>query len=239
MFARTTIFTVFAALLPVSVASADVRVVHASPDAPNVDVIVNDDFANPAFSNAPFTGVTNYVPLPTATYNFKVVPSGATMPVVIDADVAIDGNTDYSIVATNTLANIEPWVLVDDNTSNPDMARVRFVHASPDAPTVDVAVAGGGPILFDDVSFQDAPIYQMVAPGTYDLEVQTADNSAAVLPVSGVTLEAGFVYTVFAVGFATPGSDPGLSAVLSVDAVPEPSSLALLGLASLFALRRR
>ena len=72
-----------------------VRVIHASPDAPPVDVYVNGDpgVAMPNISGLAFTQGTGYVPLPTDTYRFRVTPAGAAAPVVIDATSPIDGST--------------------------------------------------------------------------------------------------------------------------------------------------
>jgi hypothetical protein len=208
-------------LVSATVALADghlarVRVVHASPDAPAVDVWVNDSII--AFSNAPFKGITNYAELDPATYNVKVVPTGATEPVVIEADLTLEGGTDYTVVAVGKLADIEPIVLVDDNTQPAaGMAHVRFVHASPDAPNVDIAVKDG-PVLFENVPFKQAFPYVPVDAGTYDLEVRIHDTGAVVLEVPGLTLADSTVYTVFAMGLA--GGEPALQAVPSVDASP-------------------
>ncbi|MGD2040576.1 MAG: DUF4397 domain-containing protein, partial [Anaerolineae bacterium] len=114
-----------------------VRVVHASPDAPAVDVWVNGAVA---FSNAPFEGITDYAELAAGTYNVQVSPTGATEPIVIDADLDLAAGTDYTVVAVGLLENIEPLVLVDNNSAPAaGKAHVRFVHASPDAPAVDIA----------------------------------------------------------------------------------------------------
>jgi hypothetical protein len=194
---------------------ARIRVIHASPDAPAVDVLVNDAAA---FTNAPFTGITDYAALSADTYNIKVVPAGATEPVVIEADLALAAGTDYSVVAVGELANIEPLVLVDNNSAPAaGMAHVRFVHASPDAPAVDVAVTGG-PVLFGNIAFKGTGDYTPVAAGAYDLEVRLAGTDTVALPVPGVQLNAGTVYTIFAMGLA--GGTPALAAVPSVDATP-------------------
>ena len=193
---------------------ARVRVVHASPDAPAVDVLVNDAIA---FENAPFKGITDYASLGADTYNVKVVPTGATEPVVIEADLSLDAGTDYTVVALNTLDNIEPLVLVDNNSQPAaGKAHVRFVHASPDAPAVDIAVADGGPVLFSNISFKEIGDYLPVDAGTYDLEVRVAGTETVALEVPGLTLNDGTVYTVFAMGLA--GGEPALTAVPSVDA---------------------
>jgi hypothetical protein len=193
---------------------ARVRVVHASPDAPAVDVWVN---GNVAFSNAPFKGVTDYAALDPATYNVQVTPTGATTPVVIEADLALAANTDYTVVAVGLLADIEPLVLVDNNAAPAaGKAHVRFVHASPDAPAVDIAVSGG-PVLFSNVPFKGTGDYLPVDAGTYNLEARVAGTETVALSVPGVQLNEGTVYTIFAMGLAS--GQPALTAVASVDAV--------------------
>ncbi|PWH19569.1 MAG: cell wall anchor [Ardenticatenia bacterium] len=193
---------------------ARVRVVHASPDAPAVDVWVNN---TKAFENAPFKGITGYAELDPGTYNVKVVPTGATEPVVIEANLPLVGGKDYTVVAVGQLANIEPLLLEDNNNAPaPGKAHVRFVHASPDAPAVDIAVAGGGPVLFSNIAFKQASQYLPVDAGAYNLEVRLAGTNTVALSVPGVRLEDGTVYTIFAMGLA--GGQPALQAVPSVDA---------------------
>ncbi len=193
---------------------ARVRVVHASPDAPAVDVWVNDAVA---FSNAPYKGITDYAALDPATYNVKVTPTGATEPVVINADLPLAADTDYTVVAVGLLADIEPLVLTDNNSA-PEAGKVhvRFVHASPDAPAVDIAVAGG-PVLFSNIAFKGVGDYLPVDAGTYDLEVRLAGTETVALSVPGVILADGTVYTIFAMGLA--GGEPALEAVPSADNV--------------------
>jgi LPXTG-motif cell wall-anchored protein len=191
---------------------ARVRVVHASPDAPAVDVWVNGAVA---FSNAPFKGITGYASLDPASYKVQVTPTGASTPVVIDATLDLAANTDYTVVAVGKLASIEPLVLIDNNaTPEAGKAHVRFVHASPDAPAVDIAVKGG-PVLFSNVAFKGTGDYLPVAAGTYDLEVRLAGTTTVALEVPGVKLDDQVVYTIFAMGLAGDGT---LTAVPSVDA---------------------
>jgi hypothetical protein len=192
---------------------ARVRVVHASPDAPAVDVWVS---GAKAFTNAPFKGITGYAALDPGSYNVKVVPTGATEPVVIDANLDLMADKDYTVVAVGKLAEIAPLVLLDNNAQPAaGKAHVRFVHASPDAPAVDVAVKGG-PVLFANVPFKGVGDYLPVDAGTYDLEVRIAGTDTVALSVPGVKLADGTVYTIFAMGLA--GGTPKLQAVPSADA---------------------
>jgi hypothetical protein len=198
---------------------ARVRVVHASPNAPAVDVWVND---GKAFTNAPFKGITDYATLNIGTYNVKVVPTGATEPVVIGADLTLEAK-DYTVVAVGLLENIEPLVLVDNNSAPASgKAHVRFVHASPNAPAVDIAVKGGQ-TLFSNIAFKGVGGYLPVDAGTYNLEVRLAGTNTVALDVPGVALNDGTVYTIFAMGLA--GGEPALAAVPSIDAMPMPAAL--------------
>jgi hypothetical protein len=86
-----------------------------------------------------------------------------------------------------------------------DQARVRVVHASPDAPAVDIAVTKGD-VLVADLAFPDASDTLTVPAGTYDLEVRLAGTTDVELPLAGVTLEPGMVYSVYAIGLAGDGS---------------------------------
>ncbi|MFG0259355.1 MAG: DUF4397 domain-containing protein [Phycisphaerales bacterium JB041] len=235
MLNRSTVAALTILAAGTSTALADVRAFHGSPDAPAVDVLVNDTIR--AFEGLAFEGVTGYAPLASDTYNFKVVPAGGGPgDAVIDADLMIDGMTDYTIVATDVLANITPIVLVDDNTLDAGNARIRFFHGSADAPAVDIRVANGGPTLFSNVSFQESGGYVTVPGGTYDLEVVVAGTNNVALAVPGLSVSNNTVYSVFATGLL---SDSTLNAVATVDAVPAPGALALLGLGGLAAARRR
>jgi LPXTG-motif cell wall-anchored protein len=229
LFAITAVLVLSMALATSALADgheARVRVVHASPDAPAVDVWVNGAVA---FSNAPFMGITDYAELEPGSYSVQVSPTGATEPIVIDATLDLATQTDYTVVAVGELANIEPLVLIDNNSAPAaGKAHVRFVHASPDAPAVDIAVANGGPVLFANIPFKGIGDYLPVDAGTYDLEARLAGTDTVALSVPGVALEEGTVYTIFAMGLA--GGEPALTAVPSVDASYEvPTTLPVTG----------
>ena len=177
---------------------ARVRVVHASPDAPAVDVWVEGSIV---FENVAFEDITDFVEVPADTYNVQVVPTGTTMPVVIEADLELSAATDYTVVATDFVANITPVILTaDGGTPTAGNAWVRFFHGSPDAPAVDIAVAGGGPVLFADVAFQEFTEYLEVPAGTYDLEARLAGTMDVALSLPGVMIADGGVYTAYATG---------------------------------------
>ena len=225
-FANRTVYTVFAtgyagddtpalnAVLVEDAGEARVRVAHMSPDAPPVDILVN---GAPAFEDVAFEEVTSYATLPSDSYFVEVVPAGAAGPVVISATLSLAPNSDYTVVALGELASIEPLVL-EDNNAFPARgnAHIRFVHASPDAPAVDITLPDGT-LIFSDIEFKEVGAYTPVPAGTYDLEVRLSGTTTSVLDLDDIPLSEGTVYTVFATGYAG-GDTPALNAVLVADA---------------------
>lgn len=183
---------------------ARVMVVHASPDAPGVDLLVDDAKVNT--SALVYPNNTGYLTVEAGDRDITVNAAGTTTS-VIDGTLTFAKDQNYTIFATGSLAanDIEPLVLTDNLTAPASgNAKVRFVHLSPDAPTVDVAVAGQASPLFDAQDFRDATAFTEVPAGTYDLEVRLDADNSVVLPVAGVQLQAGKIYTIFAKGFVTP-----------------------------------
>jgi hypothetical protein len=80
---------------------------------------------------------------------------------------------------------------------------------------VDIAVTGG-PVLFSNIPFKGVGDYLPVDAGTYDLEARLAGTDTVALSVPGVKLDAGSVYTIWAMGLAS--GEPALSAVATLDA---------------------
>lgn len=187
--------------------------VHASPDAPAVDIRVGSKKVAKWLA---FPNNTRYLALDSGTRRVRVNVAG-TKTTVIDARVKLQSRKNYSVFAVNGVANLEPLVLVDDLTAPAKgMAHVRFVHLSPDAPAVDVALQGGA-VVFGNQSFKDYTPFTPLPAGTYDLEVRPAGATAVVLPLPGVTLDAGKIYTVFAKGFLSGKGEQALGAGVIVN----------------------
>ena len=180
---------------------ARIRVIHASPDAPNVDVYANGEAV---LTDVPFEASSGYLAVPAGDYTFEVYPAGAdanaTEP-VLGIDAGLESNTDYTVVALGEVANIQAGVFVDDNAAPAaGQAHVNVIHAGPDAPAVDIAVAGG-PVLVEEIAFTEKAGPLPVDAGTYDLEVRPAGTQDVALPLDGVQLQDGMIYTFVATGF--------------------------------------
>ena len=192
--------------------TANVRVGHMSPNAPNVDVYVD---GSAVLEDVPFGAVSEYLEVPAGEREVEITAAGDADTSVFAGAVPVEADTDYSVVAIGEIGDdgdqaFEPLVLEDDN-SDPggDTARVRAVHASPDAPAVDITVASSGDALFDGVAFGDAG-YVEVPAGDYTLQIRgdTDSNDGDVVAEFDVSLAGGQVYTAFAAGYLTPDDEP-------------------------------
>lgn len=191
-----------------------VNVTHASPDAPGVDLLVDDTKQNSAALG--FPNSTGYLDVPTGSRNFKVNVSGTTTT-VINANATIEANKAYSIFAVDSVANIMPLVVEDDLTAPASgKAHVRFIHLSPDAPAVDVALVGGS-VVFANKSFKEYTAFTPLDAGSYNLEVRVAGTSTVALTLPTITLESGKIYTVFAKGFLGGSGTQALGAQIFVN----------------------
>ncbi|WP_246982633.1 DUF4397 domain-containing protein [Halorientalis marina] len=191
---------------------AMVRVSHMSPDAPNVDVYV--DGGDPVLSDVPFGTTSDYLPLPGGTYTVTITAAGDADTVAFEGDVSVEAGTSYTVAAIGELTSedseFRPLVLEDD-VSDPggDSARVRVVHASPDAPAVDVTVAASGDAIVDGAAFGDTASVTVPA-NDYTLEIRgdTESNDGDVVADYDVSLNGGTVYTAFAAGYLSPDDEP-------------------------------
>lgn len=188
--------------------SSLVRVFHAAPQAPNVDVYVNDQMV---FSNLAFGDFTRYVYLDEGEYNVSVYLAGQKDRPVINQMVDVPSQQIFTIAATGNLDNLGLLVIPDKVSKSPSQnySSVRVIHLSPNAPGVDILVDGD--TLFEDISFGEGTDYVDLNPGTYNVNVVLNTDKSVVLPLK-VTLNPDKIYTIYIIG-----NPPTLQALKVVD----------------------
>lgn len=193
---------------------ARVLVTHASPDAPGVDLLVDNQKVNATALT--FPNNIGYLTIAAGTRNIKVNAAG-TSTTVINADITFMKDKSYSLFAFNPLASISAILVADDlTTPAAGKAHIRFFHLSPGAPAVTVGVLSGETFtpVFSNRAFETQAsatanqAFTPVAAGTYTFDVRVAGTNTSVLTVPGVTLQAGKIYTVFARGIVGNSTTP-------------------------------
>ncbi len=193
-----------------------ISVVHASPDAPAVDVFINGEVVA---GDVPFFTASGYLPLADGVYQVAISPAGlGTDYSVLVADLEISGGFTGTLVVLNTLENIEALLYEDDLSPVADgLARVNAYHLSPDAPAVDVKLAGTDTTIFGGLAFTDAA-YGEVDASTYRFDITPAGGSDVVFTTPELRFESGWIYSVFATGEFGEG---GFWVQSTVDQIPE------------------
>lgn len=193
--------------------AANLRILHASPDAPAVDVLID---GRVVASAVPYKAFSQYLPVAAGTRNIQVRATANPSLVVIDVSPALDADTDYTVIARNLIASIEPWLLRDDNSApGSGQIKLRLVHAAPGAPAVDIFVTAPGvdlstatPVL-TDVPYAAASNYLTVPAGTYQVRICPANSINVAIDSGALTLAAGQIRTAVAVDNTSGGSPFG------------------------------
>lgn len=175
--------------LRISDGSARLRVVHASPDAPAVDIYADGGLLVP---DVAYTEAAGYLSVPPGTYDIDIVPEGAPLSASVSSfPLTLDAATDYTAVATGFLGSTDPadsfrvLALAEEPLSPTNGTfDARLVHASPSAPTVDIDV-------FDDGT-TDLPGVPRFADAAVQLPSGPAFQTRIIDPVSGLS----FPFTV-------------------------------------------
>jgi hypothetical protein len=179
---------------------ACVRLVHAAPDAPPIDVYLNDAQIG---QNLEFGTATEYVMAPSgAGRGVRVTATGTPVEeAIVDASLDFDPGQAYEILVTGAGDDLEATITGTDlRPLAQGQARLRVINASPDAGAFDVGIAGDEENLFEGVDFRAATDYVVLDAGDYSLEVRPGGEDMTVALQSDATLEEGVTYDLVALG---------------------------------------
>jgi hypothetical protein len=201
-----------------STGTAEVRVLHASPDAPGVDILVN---GQKAISDLRFPNSTGYTSLPVGATRVQVNVAGKEAAAIAPVTLDLPAFGRFTVAAVGLVAgagqSTQPTLALqvyrDDGTAPAaGNAKLRVIHASPDAPAVDVLA--GEQKLVSNLAFRNASDFVQVPAGKYSVRVNVADTATTAIGPLELDLVAGRIYTVYAYGLL---SDRTLTAGVLVD----------------------
>lgn len=157
------------------------RVVHASPDAPAVDVYA-EGVATPLITNLGYGDVSDYLDLDAGTYNIQLRAAGApagSQPAFETGDLTVEDEDVVTAIAVGLLSSsndadkfrVLPLFeeFADPQAGN---AAVRIVHGSADAPTVAIDVGDDAtPEITDFERFENTGADGVPLPANTELQI--------------------------------------------------------------------
>lgn len=177
-----------------------VRVLHAIPNAPAVDVYFG---GQKTLSALAFKTLSDYRPIKSGSHTFTINATGKTENLVSEKKNLVGGSY-YTIAAVTTAGR--PSFFVQNESSGgmtAGQARVRIYHLSPGTPPVEISTANttkqsGFARLFDEPIAYKKGVSRLLAPGTYALQVRAGGNLLQEIP--NVLIEPDKRYSIFALG---------------------------------------
>lgn len=195
---------------------ANVRVIHASSDAPTVNITANDAILN-ELEMVDYQMSSGRFEVETGSYDIGVT---ANLPgddaEVLQADVTLEADMNYDFFAVGDVADESLMLLpvtsmetaVEDGNT-----QVQIVHAASMAPTVDVYVTAPDADLSSEqplvtAEFMDATDLQQVPAGDYRIRITAAGDMDVVYDSGTVNLADGADLLIAATNNVATGDSP-------------------------------
>lgn len=200
----------------------NVRIFHASPLVPGVDVFLNDRLV---VENLQFRQATAYLPLQSGQYNVKLYNT-VTGELLLSQNLPINENRYLTIIAlademklglmslpdrtrvipveelpSELPQNQLQWELPSQQEARKEIvtgsALVRFVHLSPTAPSIDVLLDQNP--LFADLIYKEATSYVEMVPNRYLIRIRNR-NTGEIILNEYVTINDQEIKTIYLTG---------------------------------------
>jgi hypothetical protein len=221
---------------------AALRVVHASNNTPAVDIFADGAALIEGLEFPNFEPTDGFAEVPAGIYSVAVAPAGAGVEAAAigPADIEFAAGTTTNVIAVGRLGGTEGTIeeltvtLADDDPRQiPLFAKVRIIHASVtaaslDPDTVDIYVTAPNTDISDEtvaptltgVAYLANTGFLALPGGTYDITVTVSGSrTPAIGPLEDVVLEDGGIYTVIARD-ALPGDAATDLGVILLDDTP-------------------
>jgi hypothetical protein len=209
---------------------AQVRVIHATPDAPGLDIYQGP---NALAFNLGFGTVTSYIPLTPGTYTINADTAGSKQT-LSSAKTTFAASTQYTVLLGNSITNPQQLTLTDQSQAAPSgQIALRFINQATRTSAVDIYLVPAGqklaavtPIV-TSVAFGMNTGYLNVPTGVYSLIMVPSGiapvSSSATYTGPQVTYSAGTARTLILIDQQL-ATTPGLRVIIAEDFDPPGSA---------------
>jgi hypothetical protein len=213
-------------------AEAQLRVVHASPDAPKVNVSL--DGSN-AITNLDYSESSGYLTVEAKSYDIVVegvIPSGNADVITVNG-FALNEDDRVTVFAIDTVSNIQPLV-INDSAAIPSASEVavNVIHAAPAAPAVDIYVTTpGADIAAIDPAFSFAFTENVdagnLAAGSVQIRATLAGTKTVAYDSGTVDLGGFAGQSILLAAIATTNETAEMASIIKLLAVADNATLTL------------
>lgn len=185
---------------------AYMRVVHTATKSPHVDLYINDKLTVPDLRYREFT---DYIKLPTGTYNIKVYPKNTKSTPLVDSNITLNPSTitTYAIYSQARKLSLHPVKESPLTSPTQGKSKIRIANLIENISPVDVYLSDGT-LLYRNVSYKDITKYIELAPNTYIIDIKLADTDISMLYAPNMNLRGDNYYTLYLIGLINDYPEP-------------------------------
>ena len=184
-------------------------VIHASPTTEKLDLLVDAKKANTA--DFGYTNKMDYINVISGKRKISITKKGVTTALLSDS-LTFKPQFGYSLFVIDKFETVKFLFLEDDLTQPATgKARIRFVNASPDAPALNLAIAGKETDIFTNKLFKEFSAFESIdAAEKVTFNVKNKATGATEATIADVKIEAGKIYTIWVKGLKAATDDTKL-----------------------------
>lgn len=179
--------------------------VNASPDAPGVNLYLNENRVNGLYG---YTDNSNYFNAYSGTRAAHIYEGGTKK---FSSDIVLKADRYYSLFLAGRFATPE-LVLLEDSLKRPASGKthIRFVNMSLGAPSLDLGLANGSTLVAGRTYKQNSGYVAVDGDTKYTFVIKEHGATTAKVTLPETTLGAGRSYTIWVKGAY---ADAGLTGV--------------------------
>lgn len=207
------------------------RFVHLAPDVGDIDIQVNGGAEWPTAQQ--FHKSEYEAHMPEETYTVTVTPTDADggEPLITNDVTLGPGAHTLALVGERCAVSnhsLDLVTITDDYSGiETDKARIQFIHAGTDAPSIDL-LRKDGTLMLEGLDFGTADTVDIPADGGKQVVLLAESGTTTQLSKVPITPTPGEAHTAFVVGYTEPQSAPSsvaepLPLTLGFDTTAPPS----------------
>lgn len=176
-----------------------VRILHASPNTPSVDIYAN---GNMIAGNLDYKQVSLYIALPPGTHNVEIYPSGEKNIPILREALIIPANTIFNVTLIGAFPEISLYP-IPEPVAGQKFGRpcIRFINLAPNGPAVDIALPDET-VIFKNLAYKEFTEYACILEGRYSFQIRNAGTENVILNTPAILLNPNNYYAVYIMGLS-------------------------------------